>query len=80
MLRRFVGNAHLRRTLPMRMGLEEFFDSQRLNKKTKEDKIVAGTFIFFRRIRTLALVVSRKINGVVLHRSFVGCVGVKIKE
>ena len=42
MLRRFVGNAHLRRTLPMRMGLEEFFDSQRLNKKTKEDKIVAG--------------------------------------
>ena len=45
MLRRFVGNAHLRRTLPMRMGLEEFFDSQRLNKKTKEDKIVAGMFL-----------------------------------
>ena len=64
----------------MRMGLEEFFDSQRLNKKTKEDKIVAGTFLISHRIRTLALVVSQKINDDILHRSFVGCVGVKIKE
>ena len=55
MLRRFVGNAHLRRTIPMRMGLEEFFDSQRLNKKTKEDKIVAG-MVFF----SSNLLVSRK--------------------
>ena len=55
MLRRFVGNAHLRRTIPMRMGLKEFFDSQRLNKKTKEDKIVAG-MVFF----SSNLLVSRK--------------------
>jgi hypothetical protein len=48
MLRRaFVGHAHLRRSLPMRMGLEEFFDSQRLNKKTRDDKIVAGMFFLF---------------------------------